>query len=77
MAGRRAYPDYLLSSSYICQQGRSFRNEVGRMGFYSERTIKRELPQIIDRRDNVEISLEHAALLEATWTGRSTPSTQR
>ncbi|MFN8150294.1 MAG: TIR domain-containing protein [Solirubrobacterales bacterium] len=65
VAGRRAYPDYLLSSSYICQQGRSFRNEVGRMGFYAERAIKPEIPQIIDRRDNVEISPEHAALLEA------------
>jgi len=63
VAGRLAYPDYLLSSAYICQAGRSFQPGVEHLGFYAEREIKREVPRILHRRDNVLVTPEHAAEL--------------
>ena len=69
VAGRLAYPDYLLSGAYICQAGRSFRPGIEHLGFYAEREIKREIPRILHRRDNVVVTAEHASELR----GRGAP----
>ena len=63
VAGRLAYPDYLLSGAYICQAGRSFQPAIEHLGFYAEREIKREIPRILHRRDNVVVTAEHASEL--------------
>lgn len=69
VAGRLAYPDYLFSGAYICQAGRSFQPAVEHLGFYAAREIKREIPRILHRRDDVMVTPEHAAELR----GRSGP----
>ncbi len=63
VAARRAYPDYLLSSAYICQPGRSFRDEIDHLGFYAGREIKPHVATILHRRDKVEMSAANAAKL--------------
>lgn len=63
VAGRLAYPDYLFSGAYICQAGRSFQPAVEHIGFYAEREIKREIPRILHRRDDVMVRPEHVAEL--------------
>lgn len=65
VAARSAYPDYLHSSSYICQPGRAFR-DVERMGFYANKEIKREVPRILHRRDHVRFTGAHADELRST-----------
>jgi hypothetical protein len=66
VAAGRAYGFYLEHSAYLCQPGRSFREGIGRLGFYAQGAIQREIPRIIARRDNVDLKAETADILEAS-----------
>ncbi len=61
VAARVAYPEYVRHSAYVCQAGRSFRKGLERMGFYANGAIQREVPKIIEQRDQVIFSAETAA----------------
>jgi hypothetical protein len=61
VAARQAYPEYLATNAYVCQPGRAFRTGISRLGFYAESEIKRELPVIRHREDNVLFTTEEAA----------------
>lgn len=66
VAARNAYPEYLRTGAYVCQAGRSFKVGVNRMGFYTNKAIQPEIPMIRHRRDNLELSVEHATALKAS-----------
>lgn len=53
---------YEQHSAYVCQPGRHFR-DVTRMGFYADSEIKRPVPTITLRRDDVDWSEAHAETL--------------
>ena len=59
VAARSAYPEYLEASAYVCQGGRTFR-PVSRLGFYTGREIKREVPLVLHIRDDVPWTPQHA-----------------
>lgn len=65
MAAGLAYPDYLLTSGYVCQDDRAFREGTTRLGFYGSKAIQREFPLILHRRDHVLFTPENAARLRA------------
>lgn len=56
VAAANAYPEYLRSSAYVCQAGRSFRPDIKWMGFYTEGEIKPELAEIEGRRDSIPLT---------------------
>ena len=60
VAARRAYPEYLRSSSYVCQPDRFFRQETTHLGFYADGEIKREIAAIEYTEDAVAITLAEA-----------------
>lgn len=66
VAARVAYPEYIRHSAYVCQSGRSFRSGLERMGFYANGAIQREVPRIIEQRDQVVFSAETAASYNAS-----------
>jgi hypothetical protein len=72
VAARNAYPEYMHTSAYICQpeSQRSFQPQVHRLGFYAKGAIQPEVPVIIERRGEVEISAESIAALRATGNPR-------
>jgi hypothetical protein len=61
VAAKDAYPEYRRLAAYVCQAGRSFREGIGRMGFYYDGAIQPEIPLIRHRRDNVIFSADAAA----------------
>jgi hypothetical protein len=61
VAARRAYPEYLAHSAYICQAGRSFRPGITHLGFYTNAAIQTQIPYIERREDGVLFSLGEAA----------------
>lgn len=63
MAAGLAYPDYLLTSGYVCQDDRAFRDGTTRLGFYGSKSIQREFPFILHRRDHVLFTPDNAARL--------------
>lgn len=62
VAARTAYPEYLLANAYVCQPNRSFRPHITRMGFYTAKAIKREVPSILERHVAVAFTAEAAKL---------------
>lgn len=68
VAARNAYPQYHTISAYVCQPAsqRSFQPQVERMGFYANGAIQPEVPVILDRRGEVEVSVESIARLRTT-----------
>jgi len=62
MAARTAYGFYLSHAAYVCQPNRSIR-PVRRMGFYTSRQIKPEVPQILGSRKAVLFDADNAATL--------------
>jgi hypothetical protein len=65
VAAGAAWGFYRRHSAYVCQPGRSFR-PVERIGFYRHKRIEPRLPEILDRRDHVPFTREHAEELRAT-----------
>lgn len=65
VAARYAWPLYQECRAYVCQAGCTFR-PVDRIAFYADKEIKPDVPAVIDRRDNVEWTVEHANRLEAS-----------
>lgn len=63
---KRAWPAYQEKNiaAYVCQAGRSFR-PVRRLAFYYNKAIQREIPLILDHRDHVRWTEEHALELES------------
>ena len=59
---REAWPLYRNVNAYVCQPGRSF-NPVQRIAFYADKEIKREIPIITYRRDNVAWGRQEAERL--------------
>jgi hypothetical protein len=59
---KQAWCLYEERRAYVCQPGRSFR-PVERIAFYADREIKRDIPFVLHRRDNVVWTREEAALL--------------
>lgn len=55
VAAKNAWPTYQAVGVYICQPGRSFQ-PVSYLAFYADREIKRDVPKILWRRDNVDWS---------------------
>jgi hypothetical protein len=66
VAARRAYPEYLNLSAYICAAGRSFRRGVRRMGFYTNNAIQPEVPKILGCKDNVLMTRDAARALASS-----------
>jgi hypothetical protein len=62
---RYAWPLYEECRAYICQAGRAFR-AIDRVAFYADREIKRDIPAVIHRRDNVEWTSEESERLRAS-----------
>jgi len=63
VAAGSAWPLYsTVASAYICQNGRQFR-PVGRLGFYSLRTIYGLVPKILKRYDGVVYDLRETTEL--------------
>ena len=63
VAARSAYGEYLEGSAYVCQPRRSFRPTVRRMGFYFDRLLRREFPEVLHVRDDVSWKREEARAL--------------
>jgi hypothetical protein len=59
VAAGAAWDYYRRHSAYVCQPGRSFR-PVERIGFYRRKRIEPRFPLILDWRDNVPFTREHA-----------------
>jgi len=57
VAARDAYDDYLKFSAYVCQPNRHFRH-TSYIAFYRYGKVEPFIPKIIDRRDEVTISLD-------------------
>jgi hypothetical protein len=92
VAARLAYPDYLLTSGYVCGPDRAFRAGTERLGFYSSKKIHPEFPLVLHRRDQVLFTAGNAvdlrrraapfdtavaALIESSFDGASGLHCQR
>lgn len=66
VAASHAYNDYAQFSAYICQENRSFRDGLLCRGFYANRQIQPEVPQILGRRDHVLIDAVEAENLRSS-----------
>lgn len=66
VAAGRAHGMYKRHSAYVCQEGRSFREGLKRLGFYTNQAIQPELPQILARRDGLTLVPEASEELRAT-----------
>jgi hypothetical protein len=60
-----AWPTYEKVAAYVCQAGRYFR-PVKRLAFYYEGAIMRDVPKILERRDEVPWTEEEADRLRKT-----------
>jgi hypothetical protein len=65
-AGRVALEDYDRHAAYICQADRSFRGDVVRLGFYSNKQVHPAIARIQERRVGVEFTRGHLAELRAS-----------
>lgn len=65
VAGREAWNIYEQASVYVCRPGRYFR-DVERLGFYENKSIRRQVPRILEIRDNVLWTEESAQELESS-----------
>lgn len=72
VAARNAWYLYQQISAYVCQAGRTFQ-PVDHMAFYADHEIKREVPRIIRRVDNVDWTPAEVKRLSAS----SDPTDQR
>ena len=63
VAAGTAYPFYLEHGLYVCQSGRGFSAHIKRMGFYRSKAIQEEVPEILWRRDEFDISTDSIAVL--------------
>ena len=61
VAARFAYPFYRRHRVYRCPAGRSFRDGLKYLGFYTDKAIKPEVPKILGRFDDEVVSDENAA----------------
>lgn len=62
---KHAWPLYERCRAYVCQAGRAFR-AIERVAFYADREIKRDVPAVVHRRDNVEWTQDEADRLRAS-----------
>ncbi|MEE8422442.1 MAG: hypothetical protein V3S31_06670 [Dehalococcoidia bacterium] len=62
VAARQAYPFYAVHHAYRCQAGRSFRDGLKYLGFYTEKAIRPEVAAILGRFDRVVVSEQSAAV---------------
>lgn len=62
---KHAWSLYESCHAYVCQSGRAFR-PIERIAFYVDREVKREIPAVLHRRDNVEWTSEEAGRLRAS-----------
>ena len=69
VAARDAYPEYLQHAAYVCQPGRTFREDLTHMGFYTHGAIQREVPRIEYHEDDVAFTAVEAAR-RANGSGR-------
>lgn len=60
VAARRAYPEYLERSAYICQARRGFRGGLTNIAFYTDKAIQKPVPAILHREDDVMWTSEEA-----------------
>lgn len=60
---RSAYPMYLDSDAYVCQQGRAFPPHIKRVAFYADGAIQPQVALITHRQDNVLFTLDEARRL--------------
>lgn len=58
VAARQAHTFYLRHHAYRCQAGRSFRDGLSYLGFYADKTIRRQVAAILLREDDVVVSEE-------------------
>lgn len=63
VAARYAYPQYMMTSAYVCQPDRSFRAGLTHMAFYKEGSIQPYVPTIYQRRPDVRWTREQADVL--------------
>lgn len=61
VAARDAYTEYLRHAAYVCQPGRSFRDGLTHMGFYTRGAIQSEIPEILYREDDVTFTSDEVA----------------
>lgn len=60
VAARRAWPEYLAVSAYICQPDRPFREGPTHLGFYTEGAVQPLVPRIRAKHPNVPFTREEA-----------------
>ncbi len=60
---RLAYPMYLSSDAYVCQQGRAFPLHIKRVAFYADGAIQPQIPLITHRQDEVPFTHDEARRL--------------
>ncbi len=65
VAGRWAYPTYFKTRAYICQANRSIR-PVTYLAFYKDKQIKPEIPKVLRRYSELDMSNEGAQALVAS-----------
>jgi hypothetical protein len=63
---RWAYPMYLDSEAYVCQQGRTFPPHIKRVAFYADGEIKPQVALITHRQDNVSFTFDESRRLAAS-----------
>jgi len=63
VAAREAYLEYLRTSAYVCQSGRTFTEGLTHLGFYADRAIQPEIARIRHRMDALVFSEERAERL--------------
>jgi hypothetical protein len=66
VAAHHAYQEYLETEAYVCQPGRSFRDDVRYLGFYKGKAIQREIALILHRRDNVVFRVDETERLRSS-----------
>jgi hypothetical protein len=62
-AGRGGYLEYRRYGAYICQAGRTFRNDPTHFAFYAESEVKPEIAAVLARRDQLLFTPETARQL--------------
>jgi len=66
VAARVAWPEYQRYSAYVCQPNRSFKEGIRRIAFYAGGEIQPNVPQILNRRDNVTMTRHSVAELRVS-----------
>lgn len=69
VAAAVAWPEYAVTSAYICQEDRVFRENITHLGFYADGEIKPVIPRILRRHKSVLFTRQEAVRQEQVPNG--------